>query len=176
MKKQFFVLALLGFSLLILAEQNARGQSGQYTSAYSTIDYDAATNIVTSYSYTYSSYGGQGYYQTYLYSALYDPDGTQLTSNFTGGTSYTAELNLQAAGTGCGEYRVFSDHRALLSYYVNSYYYEGSFVSGYYDAYNYYSYSGQIQYPYPNAFSFMATTPVRILSSSYLILGSKPKK
>ena len=66
MKKQFFLFTLLGFSLLILAEQNATGQSGQSTSAYSTVDYDAASNIVTSYSYTYSSYGGQGYYQTYL--------------------------------------------------------------------------------------------------------------
>ncbi len=68
----------------------------------------------------YISYGNAAYYWSGVSSTLKDPNGNTLAFGQTSGQTTSSTIDLQATGTGCGEYSVESSHRALETYYVTS--------------------------------------------------------
>jgi hypothetical protein len=169
MKKQFFLVLLLTVFSLILVE-NIKAQEG--ISTYSTVNYDAANNTVSGYSYTYATYANSGYYDPQVTSYIADSDDNVLDSQTVLGRSNASAL-LFANGTGCGEYRIVSSHSAVVQYYATAYFYNNDYRDGYYDLFDYSQFSEQGQ-SYPLSYSFFApaVSTVSFLDYSEIILGS----
>jgi hypothetical protein len=170
MKKQFFLVLLLVVFSLVLAQQNAGAQEG--ISTYSTVNYDAANNTVSGYSYTYATYANSGYYDTQVTSYIADSDDNVLDSGYSLGRLNASTL-MATTGTGCGEYRIVSSHSTVVQYYATAYFYNNSYRDGYYDLFDYSQFSEQGQ-SYPLSYSFFApaVSTVSFLDYSEIVLGS----
>jgi hypothetical protein len=168
------VILILAICCLCLT-QEANAQTPQ-TYSYSDITFDDATGVISSYSYTQPDYRTNLYYYTSFAEAkIRDAAGTELAhdSRQTGGGS--AEVRLQTDAYADEEYTVQAGHAMYATYYKTNYYYQGSYVNGWSDYYNYSYYEGG-GINAPGSFTFYGYGPETMKYSSFLFLGQSNKK
>jgi hypothetical protein len=169
--KRFLLLFAPAVVTLFMCASSASANS--YVYAYSTVDYDSATDTVTGYSYTSYPYGAGLYYEPYVSAVIYDEDG-----NYAADTSFmqteggSAEITFNASGYGCQYYRIDGYHAEDAYYYVSYYYQPGyGYTSGWDDVDNY-SATSEDPYtePLPDA-TFFGNGPITIRADQFIELG-----
>src|SRR5438105_1772318 len=141
---RFYVVSvgLLIATCCLLSPQQVNATPNTYT--YSTIDFDDSTGTIVAAGHTQADYQTGAYYrQTGAGLSLVDAYGNLLGSQQRQVYGTTVDVSAQTDAYADQKYTVRTGHYLLATYYLYNYYYQGQYVSGYDDQYNYSSYEGQ---------------------------------
>ncbi|MDT4952831.1 MAG: hypothetical protein QOJ02_969 [Acidobacteriota bacterium] len=147
------------------------------TYTYSTIDFDDSTGTILATGHTQADYQTGAYYQyTGAGLAIKDADGNMLTNQQSQVRGLTVDVSAQTDAYADQEYTVQTGHYILATYYLYNYYYQGQYVSGYSDPYNYSYYEGQQMNNYYEYYFYGNGPQVISQYTNDIILGQTKKK